>query len=398
MAKPSTLPRWAETSGGTPSSNIDEPSSGRKDIGWLDDERPPAWWLNWWKNTVYQWIKYLDQIHTEAFTWTALHVFEKKVTVVAGLATNDPGVDATGDGSGPGILGTGGATAGAPGVVGEGGIGGGPGVQGTGIGTGLGVYGAGGNSGTAAAGVKGQGGSGGSPGVDGTGGGAGAGVRGTGGASGAPGVDGTGTVNNPGVKGTGQGGAPGVQGIGGSGDATGGMFTGGGTNGNGVSGIAQGNGTGVSGSGGGTGGSFSGSIRGASITNGIQFNGAQPDIDDDPGGGQNNYLCATNVCKAWALIETDGSGGVTVADGYNIDTANVTVTVTHILVTIKRPMANVDYGVGATNQTTLFREFSVDHSTNTTTEFRVLCRDSTAALIDPTGNALKVFVEVKGRQ
>lgn len=59
--RPSSLPRWAETAGGTPSSNIADPTSAKKDAGWADSEKPPAGFLNWLQNTVYRWIKYLDE-------------------------------------------------------------------------------------------------------------------------------------------------------------------------------------------------------------------------------------------------------------------------------------------------------------------------------------------------
>lgn len=55
MAKPSTLPRWANVSG-----VLVEPNGAKKDVGWLVDERPPAEFFNWWMKTVYDWTAYLD--------------------------------------------------------------------------------------------------------------------------------------------------------------------------------------------------------------------------------------------------------------------------------------------------------------------------------------------------
>lgn len=57
--KPASEPRWAETAGGTPSVEISEPSSGKKDSGWVDAELPPHNWFNWYMQLVYRWIRYL---------------------------------------------------------------------------------------------------------------------------------------------------------------------------------------------------------------------------------------------------------------------------------------------------------------------------------------------------
>lgn len=54
-AKPGTLPRWADVSG-----TIVEPPSGKKDVGWVGGEQPPAGWLNWLFNTIHLWASYLN--------------------------------------------------------------------------------------------------------------------------------------------------------------------------------------------------------------------------------------------------------------------------------------------------------------------------------------------------
>lgn len=53
-AKPSTTPRWADVGGA-----ITVPSSGKQNVGWAAGERPPAQFLNWLFNLIYQWILYL---------------------------------------------------------------------------------------------------------------------------------------------------------------------------------------------------------------------------------------------------------------------------------------------------------------------------------------------------
>lgn len=59
--KPSPLPRWAETSGGT-QSNIVTPNSGKQDVGFVPAEHPPAQFVNWLWNLAYRWFKWIDQI------------------------------------------------------------------------------------------------------------------------------------------------------------------------------------------------------------------------------------------------------------------------------------------------------------------------------------------------
>jgi hypothetical protein len=54
-AKPSATPRWANVGG-----IIVEPSAGKKDVGWLDNEEPPAEYFNWFQNLAWQWTQYLS--------------------------------------------------------------------------------------------------------------------------------------------------------------------------------------------------------------------------------------------------------------------------------------------------------------------------------------------------
>ena len=53
--KPTSLPRWADVSG-----DIVEPTSGKKDVGWVSDEEPPAQYFNWLLNLIYLWTRYLS--------------------------------------------------------------------------------------------------------------------------------------------------------------------------------------------------------------------------------------------------------------------------------------------------------------------------------------------------
>ena len=55
FSRPATLPRWADVSGA-----IVVPTSGKLDVGFVAGERPPAQYLNWDLNLIYQWIAYLS--------------------------------------------------------------------------------------------------------------------------------------------------------------------------------------------------------------------------------------------------------------------------------------------------------------------------------------------------
>lgn len=86
MAKPTTLPRWADVGGA-----IVVPASGKLDVGWVTAERPPAQYMNWWMNLVYQWTLYLNQFFSAAGTATdAIHT--SGVSNLDGLVTAGAGV------------------------------------------------------------------------------------------------------------------------------------------------------------------------------------------------------------------------------------------------------------------------------------------------------------------
>lgn len=56
--RPKDLPEWATD----PAADIVEPTLGKKIIGWLTDEEPPAQFFNWWKNKVFQWLEYTEDV------------------------------------------------------------------------------------------------------------------------------------------------------------------------------------------------------------------------------------------------------------------------------------------------------------------------------------------------
>lgn len=168
---------------------------------------------------------------------------------------NGTSITANGDGTGSGVTGNSGTTAGARvGVRGvtqaEGGIGvrgsvlgsvvDGTGVTGVGKGVGCGVDGS-----APTIGVKGAGTGGNGFGVDGTGGGSGSGVKGTGGAAGQGGQFEAGGGTAVGVSGQGSTTGAGVSGMGGASSGPGVDGLGGGPNGSGVKGTGTGTGAGL---------------------------------------------------------------------------------------------------------------------------------------------------------
>jgi len=58
--KPTETPRWAETAGGTPASNITTPSSGQLDTGWTANQVGVSGYDNWRQRLVYKWIQWLN--------------------------------------------------------------------------------------------------------------------------------------------------------------------------------------------------------------------------------------------------------------------------------------------------------------------------------------------------
>ena len=55
MAKPDKRPRWADTIGATKT----EPDESKKDIGWINLEKPKFDWFNWLLFYIYDWLRFL---------------------------------------------------------------------------------------------------------------------------------------------------------------------------------------------------------------------------------------------------------------------------------------------------------------------------------------------------
>jgi hypothetical protein len=95
-----------------------------------------------------------------------------------------------------------------------------------------------------------------------------------------------------------------------------------------------------------------------------------------------NAITANNIIKAWAIVETDGSGAATVIEGFNVTSA--TISGANVLVTIGANMIG-DYGVWTTDMGGSFQVNRRDLANNAAS----LSLATTAALF---------FVAVVGKQ
>lgn len=108
-AKPTTLPRWSETGGGTQSNIIPAPLSGRQDVGFSPGEELPASWLNWLLNLLYRWSAYLrdgifvGEAGQPGLTITGGSGAGGKGLVVTAGGTNENAIQATPTGAGVGV-------------------------------------------------------------------------------------------------------------------------------------------------------------------------------------------------------------------------------------------------------------------------------------------------------
>lgn len=410
----STLPRWADTVAADPS-KVSEPASGKKDIGWIVGEKPPAQWKNWLLLQCYNWLVWLDAFETEAHTWTITQTFGGGISV-SNSTLNTRAIYGIGNGTAEGIKGVGGP--GGNGIVAEASGAGTYALYGKGTALGvIGVRGEGGSGsvggsfigGGVSAGVSATAGSGGGVGVSalgiltgagGTfqGGATGDGINTTGGATGHGAVCSGGITSGDGIQATGgpagygglfTGGsnAPGIRAIGGAGNAPG------------VQAVPSGNGAGIEAAGGGTGIAISATANVLTTTDFIAGSGGVTGTLN-----QNNVVFATvthpvgtasikhqvrpiNTIRAYLSLVTDGAGGHTIEDRAGI--ASVALTATTIDITFADAFATAKYiaqptGNGAT--------FTVTPANKTTT----VCKVSSS--IDPTANIIALDVVFIGRQ
>lgn len=419
---------------------LDEPSTGEKQVGWVHNTKPPAHWFNWFQRAYWRWIVYIDTTlgldsHLTAFIAGDSSATRESLTVTSS-ATNKGAIKGTGTGTGPGVRANGGTGA-APGLIALGGSGGGEGVRATGgaanvaaivatggsnaaglqaFGSGTG-YGAevtggsthgpgistiGGGSGGNAAGIEAYAETGGDGnGVTALASGSGSGVKGTSAGTGGRGVYGVaGSGNSVGVEGLGSGSGAGVMATGSQ--AAGIEAYGGGVssaNGSGIftqGGAANGKGIEAYGVGTGAGGLFDGQGSGTGASDdaiiskqNIKFDGSNPSSST----GFSNRLTPLNVVKAWGCVRTSATTP-TVDAGFNISGASYPGGgVTRI--SFATAMANATYAVMMTLD--VLSGWYI--SARTTTYFEVITfttNNSTPS--DPTGNNITFMFDVLGAQ
>ncbi len=245
--------------------------------------------------------------------------------------SNTEAVLATGNGTGQGVKGTGGASDGI-GVEGVGGATDGIGGKFTGTGAGKGVVGQGGAGGSGASETVGLRGIGGAT--------NGYGVYGTGAGTGAGGFfEGVFGGNAKGVLATGTGTGQGIKATGGGSMGTGGEFVGGAGNGIGVATAGDGTGPGLL------------VAPGASTTKAIQVDGTSSRIDFAGASSQastvgiSNSLSALSVCKCWVTFDGNGTATADIRDGCNVASVTQDLGTNKFKVTFTTPMADANYMV-----------------------------------------------------
>jgi len=114
------------------------------------------------------------------------------------------------------------------------------------------------------------------------------------------------------------------------------------------------------------------------VTQPLTITATQPSSSADP--GANNRIHATNIPKAWAHVRVS-SGGLSVIDGYNIQSVAVGTTTNECRVTFTRAMANASYVTLFSSRVKDFQATSAATETTTFVEFNVT-RSSTAVDLD----------------
>lgn len=134
------------------------------------------------------------------------------------------------------------------------------------------------------------------------------------------------------------------------------------------------------------------------INGGCFLSALQPTKTQDPGG--NNMLFSTNTCKAWVSVTTDGTGGITYEDGFNV--ASVAIVGANIQVNFARNMLNAFYvvsgsGVGRVLPIT-GRAYAVSVQSRAQSNCIVGAGITDAANLDVSVFSVTMMIEVMSRQ
>lgn len=189
----------------------------------------------------------------------------------------------------------------------------------------------------------------------------------------------TATGNGTAPGGTFTGGATGGAGLsatGGASGGAGGTFTGGAGDGHGL--VAAGNGT--------------GNALQVGAGN-VKFTGSNPAATT----GLTNTLTPANFEKASARITTNGSGGVTIVDGFNVSSVAL-LGATILELTLASAMADTNYRIQVTFEEGPAYYYPGLVYANSTTTIRITLASDPATPVDLSGQACKLFVSVFGKQ
>lgn len=211
--------------------------------------------------------------------------------------------------------------------------------------------------------------------------------------------------NSNAIAAVGNGVAAGLSGTGGSGNGNGVYGLGGSTNGKGVVGEGTGSGVGVQGTGGatGAGGTFAAGADATGgtrqdaliVTNGdIKLQGVAYPTSTT---AVRDRLTPANIIKAWVRLTTNGAGGISVSDAFNV--ASVSLPTTTVgRVTFAQAMANANFcAVGnVTHSAASGRILNPQSQTTAKVDFQIIT-DAGAAL-DISANAVDVNIIVLGAQ
>lgn len=121
----------------------------------------------------------------------------------------------------------------------------------------------------------------------------------------------------------------------------------------------------------------------------IVFDGVNPAFNV----AQKDQLSKVNMCKAWATLDTDGLGNVTVVDGFNIDDALTVISGADIVVTFAQAFADTKFSPVVSQSKSGVTLYLPGAGARTTTSFKISSNENFSSA---SGNRLSVHVY--GRQ
>lgn len=113
----------------------------------------------------------------------------------------------------------------------------------------------------------------------------------------------------------------------------------------------------------------------------------------NPGGAGRLY--ATNVCKAWATVSTNGTGGVDIVDGYNV--ASVSISGSTMTIAFAHAFANLAYAIVGGVSSPSFRYTILWAPLSVSATQVQLADNDSGGTLDLAGTATQFSIVVFGR-